>query len=328
MKKIAVIIITIFLIGALYFNSPKYTEAISVETISPKNMTIYNNVICKGNIVSNTSEYLSSNNSGEIIDIYVNIGDNIKKGDKILDIRANNIKDIENDLLNTINLILTGEIDNIDDIQSVFNGETTTVTDNEIISVYAGGDGTVMQILKEVGDYINAGVPFIKISDISDLKVLAKVPESNINDIKTGMTAEITGDAFPGNVFYGEVIEIMPYAKTNFDITGQKKSPYIEVILKVDNKNLLLKPGFSTNVKIVTDSINNARVVPYESVIREDGKQFVFITRDDVVVKQEVLTGYEIMQGIQIKHGISAGDKLVINPTKDMKNGAKVVINE
>lgn len=323
MKKVA-IIITILIIGVLYLNSPKNIETISVDTISPKNMTIYDNVICKGNIISNTSGYLSSNNSGEIIDIYVSIGQNVKKGDKIVDIRANNIKDMENELLNTVNLILDGEIDNLDNIQETFAGEN----DDGIMSIYAVEDGTIMQIFKEVGDYINAGVPFIKISDISDLKVLAKVPESKINDIKLGMKAQITGEAFPDRVYYGEVIEIMPYAKTNFDITGQKKSPYIEVIIKIENKELVLKPGFSANVKIVTNSTAGAKVVPYETVLREDGKQFVFVANDDKIVKQEVITGYEIQQGIQIKYGISADDSLVLNPTKDMKNGAKVDINE
>lgn len=323
MKRV-VISITIFIIGVLYFNSPKHIEPISVETIAAKNMTIYNNVMCKGNIVSNAAGYLSSNNSGEIIDIYVNIGQNIKKGDKIVDIRATNLKDIESDVLNIVNLILDGEINNSYDMESAFSQEI----DNDIISIYAEEDGTVMAILKDTGDYINAGVPFIKVADISDLRVVAKVPESNISEIKLGMRAEITGEAFAGSVYYGEVIEIMPYAKTNFDITGQKKSPYIEVIIKLANKELLLKPGFSANIKIVTSSIANAKIVPYESVVREDGKQFVFITGDDSVVKQEVITGYELQQGIQIKHGIEVDDKLVINPPKDMKNAAKVNINE
>lgn len=323
MKKLT-IIITILMIGVLYLNSPKHIEAISVETISAKNMTIYNNIICKGNIISNTSGYLSSNNSGEIIDIYVKVGENIKKGDKIVDIRASNIKDIQNDFINTVNLILDGEINNYYDIQSAFSQKI----DDDIISLYAQENGTVMKILKDTGDYVNAGVPFIKISDITDLKVLAKVPESSINDVKLGMTAEITGEGFPGRIYYGEIIEIMPYAKNNFDITGQKKSPYIEVIIQIENKELVLKPGFSANIKIITSNVPGAKVVPYESVIREDGKQFVFIARDDNIVKQEVITGLEIQQGIQIEYGVSSEDKLVINPPKDMKNGAKVDINE
>ena len=98
------------------------------------------------------------------------------------------------------------------------------------------------------------------------------IEESDISKIKTGQKTEITFDAFPDEVFAGEVKEI---SRVSNNLAGVITFPVtIEI---TDEKKDLLMHGISANVTIFIREKSDILVVPSISIFEENGKSFVYL---------------------------------------------------
>jgi len=61
-----------------------------------------------------------------------------------------------------------------------------------------------------MGETIDTGRELFTLVDVSQLKITAKVLETEVSKIKVGREADIRFSAFPGGVFKGEVVAISP----------------------------------------------------------------------------------------------------------------------
>jgi len=82
------------------------------------------------------------------------------------------------------------------------------------------------------------------------------VDEADISRIQVGQQASFTVDAFPGEVFKGQVVQIR-----QAPIVQQNVVTY-DVVVAVVNPDLKLKPGLTANVKILVDSRADALKIP------------------------------------------------------------------
>lgn len=111
-------------------------------------------------------------------------------------------------------------------------------------------DGTVVARNVDVGQTVAASfqtpVLFLVAQDLTKMQVDASVSESDIGYVKKGEPAEFKVDAFPDRVFQGVVGQVR-----QAPITVQNVVTY-DVVVNVENPELLLKPGMTANVTIVT----------------------------------------------------------------------------
>ena len=111
-------------------------------------------------------------------------------------------------------------------------------------------DGTVVARNVDVGQTVAASfqtpVLFLVAQDLTKMQVDASVSESDIGYVKNGEPAEFKVDAFPDRVFQGVVGQVR-----QAPITVQNVVTY-DVVVNVDNPELLLKPGMTANVTIIT----------------------------------------------------------------------------
>ena len=111
-------------------------------------------------------------------------------------------------------------------------------------------DGTVVARNVDVGQTVAASfqtpVLFLVAQDLTKMQVDASVSESDIGYVKNGESAEFKVDAFPDRVFQGVVGQVR-----QAPITVQNVVTY-DVVVNVDNPELLLKPGMTANVTIIT----------------------------------------------------------------------------
>ncbi len=71
--------------------------------------------------------------------------------------------------------------------------------------------GTLMRKFKEVGESVGTGGmpdPIFRIADLSRLKVIAEVPETDIGSVETGQPADAATDAYPGERFPATVVRV------------------------------------------------------------------------------------------------------------------------
>jgi HlyD family secretion protein len=140
------------------------------------------------------------------------------------------------------------------------------------LTLKAPMDGTVVQVNGNVGE-IPSNNPVIVLdnSDSQNLQVLAQVSQSDIGKIQAGMDATYTVNAYDGKQFKGKVIMIYPEATTESGVTTYK------VLLSVDNKEGLLKPGMTLNVTIVVGTHKNVLYIPAAALRDQNGKDGVYV---------------------------------------------------
>jgi len=111
-------------------------------------------------------------------------------------------------------------------------------------------DGTVVSRNVDVGQTVAASFQtptlFLIAKDLTQMQVDTNVSESDIGSVSNGETGQFTVDAFPNLTFTGAVTQVR-----QAPITVQNVVTY-DVVITVGNPELLLKPGMTTNVTIIT----------------------------------------------------------------------------
>ena len=92
--------------------------------------------------------------------------------------------------------------------------------------------------------------------DLRRMKVEANVDEADIGRIRAGQKAAFVVDAYPGEIFSGEVLQVRKAPQRVESVVSYT------VIISVDNSQLKLLPGITALVRITVDEAKNALVVP------------------------------------------------------------------
>jgi HlyD family secretion protein len=110
-------------------------------------------------------------------------------------------------------------------------------------------NGTVISRNVDVGQTVAASLQaptlFTIAKDLTQMQVDTNVSEADVGRITVGQDATFTVDAYPERTFRGKVTEIR-----NAPITIQNVVTY-DVVIKVENKDLKLKPGMTANVSVM-----------------------------------------------------------------------------
>lgn len=112
-------------------------------------------------------------------------------------------------------------------------------------------DGIVIKRSIDAGQTVAASLQapelFVIAKTLRDMQVDTSVDESEIGRVKVGQRATFTVDSFPGRSFSGEVLQVRKAA-----LNVQNVITYI-VVVSANNPELLLVPGMTANVRIVTE---------------------------------------------------------------------------
>jgi HlyD family secretion protein len=125
-------------------------------------------------------------------------------------------------------------------------------------------DGTVVSRNVDVGQTVAASFQtptlFLIAKDLTKMQVDANVSESDIGGVSIGQHATFKVDAFPDRDFDGVIGQVR-----QAPITVQNVVTY-DVVVNVDNPELLLKPGMTANVTIVTAKRDDAIRIPMDAL--------------------------------------------------------------
>ena len=138
--------------------------------------------------------------------------------------------------------------------------------------------GVVAEVNGEIGEFVTpspVGIPTppaVDLMDISCLYVSAPIDEVDAPRIRVGMSANISLDALPGEIFAGTVKRIAPYV---LEVEKQARTVDVEVdfICPQDCENML--PGYSADVEVVLDEKDAVLRVPTEAIL--EGNQVLEI---------------------------------------------------
>ena len=121
-------------------------------------------------------------------------------------------------------------------------------------------DGVIVSRSVDVGQTVAAPLQaptlFTIAEDLRKMEVHTSVAESDVGQLKVGMKANFTVDAFPDVTFRGLVKQVRYEAQTVQNVVTY------DAVVSVDNQTLRLRPGMTANVSFVVDRRNDVLRVP------------------------------------------------------------------
>ncbi len=198
-------------------------------------------------------------------------------------------------------------------------------------SLAAPFDGTVAEVNGELGEFVTPspiGVPTppaVDLIDTTSLYVSAPIDEVDAPDIRSGMQATISLDAFGKKRFAGTVRRIAPYV---LDREKQARTVDVEVtfIDARDTGNML--PGYSADIEVVLVEKTKALRIPTEAII-EGNRVLVFSEQVGVLEEREIETGLHNWEYTQVLSGVRDGEQIVISVDREgVEDAAQAVIDD
>lgn len=187
-------------------------------------------------------------------------------------------------------------------------------------------NGTIEDVKVERGQVVAPGVELMRIVNLNDMYVTAQVPEAYLSKLKLHAIVEVNVSGL-GKTYQGKVRQIGNYINPN------NRTFTIEVALK-DSENLL-RPNQVAMLKI-EDYINAKAVTIPENVVQEsgDGSKMVFVlenlnqNKEGAVKRKKVEVGYVSGSAVEITSGLAAGEKVVVEGMRNLKDGVNVRVIE
>jgi len=186
-------------------------------------------------------------------------------------------------------------------------------------------NGRITSLPVTVGSTVSQSSSVAKVARTDDLEIRINIAERFISRISNGQKATVTFDAYPSVEFTAKIFEVSPVLDTATRTMGVK--------LRLTPPDSRVKVGMYGRVKLVTDSVKNAIVLPVTALVTRDGKDYVFVITSPksgdnaaVVGIKPVTKGILVDNQVEITKGLEAGDEVVIKGQTLLNDGAKVNI--
>ncbi len=185
--------------------------------------------------------------------------------------------------------------------------------------------GRITSLPVTVGSTVSQSSSVAKVARTDDLEIRIAIAERFISRISNGQKATVTFDAYPSVEFGAKIFEVSPVLDTATRTMGVK--------LRLNPPDNRVKVGMYGRVKLVTESVKNAIVLPVSALVTRDGKDYVFVVTSPksgknaaVVGLKPVIRGILVDNQVEITKGLEAGEEVVIKGQTLLNDGAKVNI--
>jgi RND family efflux transporter MFP subunit len=152
--------------------------------------------------------------------------------------------------------------------------------------------------------------PVVAIANIDILRVYVYVPEAETGRIKTGMSATLRLQAFPGREFAGTVAR---FAKA-LDLSTRTMLAEVDI----ENPNHELYPGMYAEVTLVLERHPQTLKLPATALGKSTNGSFVYIVQEDRVKKVDVKTGFTDGAVVEIATGLAGDEQVVLHLSADL----------
>jgi len=162
-----------------------------------------------------------------------------------------------------------------------------------------------------------SGRELFPMAQIGVVRIFVDVPQSYAPFIRRGLAAVVTVQQLPARSFAGKV------ARTSQSLDPNTRTLLTEV--DVPNQASLLLPGMYARVSLRTVSAEPPLLVPGDALVtRADGTRVAVVAEDGSVHFQKVSVGRDYGTETEVLSGLEGGELVIINPTDDVREGARV----
>ena len=243
------------------------------------------------------------------------VGDPVGKGQKVAEIYAPELLAAQQEYLALLTL---NDVDSDNSLKQaarsrlrllgMSEGEVATITktgkSSPRFGVYAPASGVLTELGVREGGQIMTGSSLMQISDLSQVWVIAEIPERDSARLKPGLAAEVQLESLPGEVFKGKVDYLYPMLN--------EASRTLQVRIELPNKANRLRPGMYTNI-VFTGQTHDALSVSTESIIATGKRKIVIVKEASGYRPVEIKTGQESDSSTEILSGLAKGEDVVVS---------------
>lgn len=155
-----------------------------------------------------------------------------------------------------------------------------------------------------VGDQVWMGQPIMGLPDLTKMRVITAVDETERPKLRIGQAVEVRLDAFPKNVFNGKVSKISRVSHAK-----EQDSPIkvFDIDVALENADPILRPGMTVRCEFKIADLTEALFVNPAGVHREGTQSVVYVKETLGVRRVEVTLGPRNAHGVVIQGDLKAG---------------------
>ena len=315
----------------------KDTAAVAVAEVKPavKVAQVYVRPVDQvrdyvGTVQAEVKNNIAPQSPGRIAEIYVEIGDHVRKGQKLVQMDAASLKQLTLQLENqridfdrvkelyAVGGVAKADFDNAKMALEVAETQYKNIMENtQLLSPI---DGIVTARNYDNGD-LYAGAAILTVEQIRPVKLLVNVSENYYSRVKKGDKATITLDALPGETFTATVSLKYP--------TINASTHTFPVELSLPNKEEKVRPGMFARAQINFGTEDRV-VVPDVAVVKQpgSGERFVYVYNNGKVNYVKVELGQRLGDAYELLGGIPDGATVVIAGQSRLFDGAEVKVEK
>jgi len=191
----------------------------------------------------------------------------------------------------------------------------------------AGTDCSIASLNAEVNENVASGQQVAAVSCGDDYEVTLDLPESLIGSVNESTPVSVRFGAIPDHEFSGAISEIA--------VASSAGSAAFPVIVKISGSHPSLRSGLAADVTFQFDSAasqGGGFVLPVTAVISDPGGAFVYIAEPNetdgeaVVRRRDVSLGDLTQSGIEIAEGLRVGDRVITAGISVIREGQRVLV--
>ncbi|NDV60491.1 efflux RND transporter periplasmic adaptor subunit [Bacteroides sp. 519] len=262
--------------------------------------------------------------------ILVEVGDRVAKGQRLVEMDANNLKQLKLQLENQeIEFKRIDELYNVGGVSKSEWDAAKTALDVrktsyknllENTSLLSPISGVITARNYDSGDMYSGGNPVLVVEQITPVKLLINVSETFFTKIVKGSPVSIKFDVYGDEEFTGEISLVYP------TINADTRTFPVEV--KLRNLDSRVRPGMFARVTVNFGTVEHV-VVPDQAIVKQAGAgdRYVFVYNNGKVSYNKVELGRRMGAEYELISGVDNNSQVVIAGQARLLDNMEVDVN-
>lgn len=175
--------------------------------------------------------------------------------------------------------------------------------------------GTVLDRKVTIGQIVQPAEIAFMVADLSNVWVIADVPEESSGRLHKGMEVIVKIPALPEQELHGKLSYVSPIVDPS--------TRTVQVRMDLPNPKGIYKPAMLAGLTFI-DATERKNTIPSTAVVREENKDYVFVQIEPTkFMLREVSLGLESGDKRVLESGVSPGEKIVLDGAFHLNNQRK-----